>query len=540
MKIFKLFPLFALAVAAAACQPEDDPQNGAPVSFSLSENNIELSGLEQPSLVSVDNNAQTVDIYVDYADKDNIKALQLDFVNLEEGVEVQYEQVYNYAQGPQTVVFVKEETEFSYVVSVEVGEPSVKFISLTVAGQSALGGEVKMSSAVDLTALQVEFEVSPEGSKVFVGGGTEISSGDLIDFSDKLNGVTFVARCGASEQSLNVKVVTTGINSVKRVWGRYYKPFSEGEDATWFGTKVTGEANVLRTVAMTDEYVFLSKDKDSENALGGVYAIRISDPDDVKLLSQESFAEGTRVFGITALENTVLVSTFSAAAGSVFRIYAYDDITAAPRCLIEYTLPEAMRLGDRITAEGNWEKGRIFVYDSTSGNKVLSFSVRSNLVNKNPQIIDLDIKLGNYAAFYPYKDNQYIGGAGTGTHLFTLDGTLATKQFTFDTAIIAAPTLGIRFFECNGEQYMAYVVLRNAYQDGQFRISPLSGETLEESINAISKSYAFYLGDPNATEDGIYNKNANASGEGYLRQIGDKWYYAAFVTGTGLSLFEIQ
>lgn len=539
MKIFKLFPLFALAVAAAACQPEDDPQNGAPVSFSLSENNIELSGLEQPSLVSVDNNAQTVDIYADYADKDNIKALRLDFVNLEEGVEVRYEQVYNYAQGPQTVVFVKEETEFSYVVSVEVGEPSVKFISLTVAGQSALGGEVKMSSAVDLSALQVEFEVSPEESKVFVGD-TEISSGDAIDFSDKLNGVTFVARCGASEQSLNVKVVTTGINSVKRVWGRYYKPFSEGEDATWFGTKVNGEANVLRSVAMTDEYVFLSKDKDSENALGGVYAIKISDPDDVQLLSQEVFPEGTRVFGITALENTVLVSTFSMVAGSVFRIYAYDDITAAPRCLIEYTLPEAMRLGDRITAEGNWENGRIFVYDSTSGNKVLSFSIRNKLVNKRPQIIDLDTKLGNYAAFYPYRENQYIGGAGSGTCLFTLDGTSATMQYTFDTAIIAAPTLGIRFFECNGEQYMAYVVLRSSYQDGQFRISPLSGETLKESIEAISKSYAFYLGDPNATEDGIYNKNANASGEGYLRQIEGKWYYAAFVTGTGLSLFEIQ
>ncbi|MGN1226238.1 MAG: hypothetical protein ACI4TL_03275, partial [Candidatus Cryptobacteroides sp.] len=134
MKIFKLFSLFALAVAASACQPENEQQNDAPVSFTLSEHNIELSGLEQSSLISVDNNARTVDIYVDYVDKDNIKALQLDFVNLEEGVEVQYEQVYNYAQGPQTVVFVKEEAEFPYVVSVEVGEPTVNFVSLTVAG----------------------------------------------------------------------------------------------------------------------------------------------------------------------------------------------------------------------------------------------------------------------------------------------------------------------------------------------------------------------------------------------------------------------
>ena len=539
MKIFKLFPLLALAVAAAACQPEQEEQKGAPVSFQFSEKNILVSGLEQDYLLSVDNSGRTVDIFVDYADKENIKALQIEFSGLEEGVEARYETVYNYSLGPQTVVFVKKEVEFPYLFSVQVGEPTVEFLSFTVAGQSALGGTVQMTSSDDLSALPVEFEVSPADSKVFLGH-LEISSGDTFDFSDKLNGLTFVARCGASEQSLNVKVVTTGINSVKRVWGRYYKPFSEGEDATWFGTKVVGDANVLRTVAMTDEYVFLSKDKDEVNPLGGVYAINIENPDDVKLLSQEGFAEGTRVFGITALENTVLVATFNMAAGSVFRIYGYEDIDSAPRTLVEYTLPEAMRLGDRITADGNWESGRILVYDSTSGNKVLSFGIRNKLVNKKPQVIDLDTKLGNYAAFYPYQANQYIGGAGTGTHLFTLDGTSAIKQFTFDSAIIAAPTLGIRFFECNGENYMAYVVLRSSYQDGQFRISPLRGESLEESINAITKSYAFYLGDPNATEDGVYVMNANASGEGYLRQIGDKLYYAAFVTGTGLSLFEIQ
>ena len=68
MKIFKLFPLLALAVAAAACQPEQEEQKGDPVSFQFSEKNILVSGLEQDYLLSVDNSGRTVDIFVDYAD----------------------------------------------------------------------------------------------------------------------------------------------------------------------------------------------------------------------------------------------------------------------------------------------------------------------------------------------------------------------------------------------------------------------------------------------------------------------------------------
>lgn len=254
MKIFKLFPIAAILFAAVACNTKNNDPVKPEVSFSLSDNNIVLAGLEHESVVSVDNKAKTVSIFVDYADKENIKALEVDFKGLEEGVEVKYAKTFNYAQGPQQITFVKSETEFVYTFSVEVGQPTIKFTSFTVAGVDATSGEFKISSALDLTSLVVEFVVSPSDTKVFVGD-KEIASGDSFDFSDKLNGVTFVARVGSVEKTLNVKAVTTGISEISRVWGVYYKPVTEGVDAKWFGSQVSGEPNIIRTVEIGRAHV---------------------------------------------------------------------------------------------------------------------------------------------------------------------------------------------------------------------------------------------------------------------------------------------
>jgi hypothetical protein len=538
MKIFKFLPLVALAVISAACK-SDDPVKPE-VTFSLAESNITVSGLSQECLVNVDNAARAVDIYADYADKDNIKALEITFNNLEEGVEVNYSKVYNYSAGAQKVVFVKEETSFEYTFAVTVGEPVIKFNSFTVAGADALGGEAKVSGGADLTALEVVFEVSPSDAKVFVGDA-EIVSGATVDFSDKVNGVNFVARVGSVEKTLNIKAVTTGISEITRVWGVYYKPFSEGVDAKWFGSQVSGEANIIRTVAMNDEYVFLSKDKDSVNPTGGVYAVSISDPNSVRILSQNGIAAGTRFFAITTLENSVLAASFAMGEGQKFSIYAWDDVNSDPRQILSYTTTANVRLGDKITVEGTWSDGKIWCYDSTSGTKVYCFAVSDGKVNAAPAEVDLDTKMGTYAGFYPYSGNQYIcAGAGVNAGLFTVDGTLATLNYSFPSSLISSPTLGIRFFTFNEENYMGYVALRNGYTDGQMRVSALSGETLQESIDNLTNTYKFWLGDPNATEDREYVKNANGCGDGTFRVIGDKTYYAAFVTGTGLSLFEIK
>lgn len=540
MKKIKLFALLGLAALACACQPKNEDPVKPEVSFSLSDKNIVLSGLEGESIVTVNNSAKTVGIFVEYVDKENIKALEVDFTGLEEGVEVNYTKVFNYSTGAQTVTFVKDGTEFPYSFAVTVGAAQPKFTSLTVGGVDAMGGVVKLSGSADLASLVVEFEVSPADAKVFVGD-RELASGDKVDFSDKLNGVELAVRAGEAVSVHVVKVETTGISSVKRVWGEYVKPFSEGVKSDWFGSMVTGEANVIRTVAMSDEYVFLSKDKDGINPKGGVYAVSIKDPESVRLLSQEGIPDGTRFFGISTLGNAPIAASFTMGQGVILRIYRWLGETSAPELVLEYMTTENMRLGDKLVAEGTWQDGKIWLHDATSGTKELCFTVKDDKVIATPTIIDLDTKVGNYGCFYPYKDGQYVwAGAGVGATLFNVSGTSGEKVYEFPTSIVSAPTLGPRFFTFNEENYMAYCILKNSYQDGQFRITALERDTLEESIENATHTYQYWLGDPNATEDGVYVKNANASGDCAMRVIDGKTYFAAYVCGTGLSLFEIE
>ena len=543
MKKITFFAALAAAAAVLSCNPDEKPNDQKPeeVKFSLSEDNIKVSGLEKEYVVNVDNAAAAVDIYADYLDADNIKALDISFTGLEEGVTVAYEQVFNYAQGSQKVTFTKKEKEFVYSFSVTLGEPSPEFTSLSVAGVAVAGGEVKLSSAVKLAECVVEFAVSPAETKVFVDDA-EIESGDPVDFSDKVNGVTFTLKCASVTKEVNVKAVTTGINSIVRVWGHYVKPDSCTDD--WFGTKVTGALDAIRNVALSDTHVFLSKDKvkvEETIDRAGCYAVSIADPSDVKLLSREGFDDNTRFFSVTTLGNTPFLPTFVMNEGGHLIIYKYDSLDADPVVALDYVLPSAMRLGDKISSEGTLENGKLYLYDTTSGKKVLCFAVKDGKVEATPTVIDLDTKQANYGAFYKYDDTHFVcSTAGSAATMFTLSGTLAEAEFQFSTTKFPVPSHGFRFFTVNEEEYMALVNLRNSYQDGQFRVYPMAGATLEDKVNADINPFVYYLGDPETKEDGTRVKNGNGLGDGDFRVIDGRNYYAAYVPGTGLSLFELK
>ena len=117
---------------------------------------------------------------------------------------------------------------------------------------------------------------------------------------------------------------------------------------------------------------------------------------------------------------------------------------------------------------------------------------------------------------------------------------LYINNFQFSSTKFPVPSHGFEFFTINDEEYMAFVNLRNNFMDGQFRIVPMAGATLEEKLNAEVNPYVYYLGDPNAEEDGTRVKNGNGLGSGDFRVVDGHNYYAAYVPGTGLSLFEIK
>ena len=167
--------------------------------------------------------------------------------------------------------------------------------------------------------------------------------------------------------------------------------------------------------------------------------------------------------------------------------------------------------------------------------------MKGGKVEATPSIIDLDVKQGNYGALYKYDDTHYVVSASSSAAtMFSITGTTATTDFQFSSTKFPVPSHGFEFFTINDEEYMAFVNLRNNFMDGQFRIVPMAGATLEEKLNAEVNPYVYYLGDPNAEEDGTRVKNGNGLGSGDFRVVDGHNYYAAYVPGTGLSLFEIK
>ena len=82
----KIFSLMSAAlVLFAACEPAPTPE----VSFTLTNDNVEVAGLSADYLVVVDAAAKTAAIEVAYADKDQLQALQVNFVGIPSDVTVE-------------------------------------------------------------------------------------------------------------------------------------------------------------------------------------------------------------------------------------------------------------------------------------------------------------------------------------------------------------------------------------------------------------------------------------------------------------------
>lgn len=211
------FALTASALLFSACSSNDD-ESAPSLGFALTNEMIQVDGLSDDYLVVVDNQAKTVEIEVAYEDAAELAALTVNIVGLPAGATASpATSTFNYATGAtQAITISKEGASAVFTVSATAGDPNPHFISATLNTVPATDGTAKLSGATDLTAVVFEYEVSPADTKVSVNG-TEIASGDAVDFSDKINGVTFTLSCGEITNTENIKVVTTGIGTVERV-----------------------------------------------------------------------------------------------------------------------------------------------------------------------------------------------------------------------------------------------------------------------------------------------------------------------------------
>lgn len=538
MKKFAL-PLLML-LSLLACKKEDPK-----FTFVLTSENVAVSDLDYDYFVQVDNDAKTVYVEVDYFDKAELAALKIAFVKLPEDVTVTpATSTFNYSKGEsQTVTFTQGAVTQEYQITAEASDPEPHFVSVKLNGEEVVNGVAKLKSSVDLTTVSVEYVVSPENTVVKVDGEVIASATEEtpngIDFSDKLNGVKFTLVCEDVTKEETIKVVTTGINSVKRVWGRYVQPVTSGADAWW--SDVVPASAGIRTMAMDNENVYLATTAKT------LFAIPVNNPDAAKAMDMGDYAAGG-VFGSCALAcmedgnggYVTLLSNMVNSTASEFVIWKWDTAAGKPTKVLSYHLPEAARIGDEMTVEGTWKEGKIWFHDYTSRQAAYVFTVKDGVVGTTATKVTYDAMQGNWGAIYKYDDTQYIGGGvGQKSRLFTLANNTLTTQLELPGAYFANPLHGIQFFTFNEQEYMSYVVLRNSYQDGQLRITEMNGDTLLASLETPGATWKFGIGDP-VENDITAVKNGNGCASGVLRVVDGKIYIAAYVLGAGVSVFTIE
>lgn len=540
MKKF-LFPLLML-LTLAACE-----KDAAKLAYVLTNENVKVNNLSQDYLVQVDNGAKTIYIEVDYLDKAELAALQVEFVGLPDDVTANpASSTFNYAAegASQKVELTQGKAKAEYVITAAAAAPQPHFVSIKLNGVDVASGIAKLKGSADLTKVSVSFVVSPANTVVKVGDEVIESASEeapnAIDFSDKINGVKFTLVCDEVKAEETVKVVTTGINKVIRLWGRYVKPVTADADAWWSAVIPASDQN-MRTMTMDDKYIYLAKTNKT------LFAVSITDPSNTKAMDMGEYNAGG-VFGSCALasmENgnggyVTLLSNMVNSTASEFVIWKWDSVDGKPTKVLSYHLPEAARIGDQMSVEGTWKNGKIWFHDFNSQQAAYVFTVTDGVISTTATKVSYDAKQGNWSAIYKYDDTQYIGGGpGSKSRLFTIDGATATTQLELPGAYFANPLHGIRFFTFNEQEYMSYVVLRNSFQDGQLRITELNGETLKASLETPGATWKFGLGDP-VENDITAEKNGNGLGNSILRTIDGKIYISAYVPGAGLAVFTIE
>ena len=553
--------LSAALVLFSACEQETPT-----VSFALTSDNVEVAGLTADALVVVDAVAKTAAIEVAYADKAQLAALEVNFVGVPSDVTVE-NFTFDFSTGATKEVAVSQNgATDTYVFSASYAAPQPKFVTMSLvpskkttdengeevyvaAGAEAAvaGGVAKLKGSANLKVVAFNYTVTPADAKVFVDG-QEISTGAILDFSDKVNGVNFTVKCENVEETANVKVVTTGFSSIERVWGRYIKP--ETTEANWFGEPVAAEnGSTYRNVAMDSKYIYMPK--------GGGPEVNVIDAmtgEFVKQLSCEGIDGGVhKTSSVQVADNNgssvVLVANLVNAKDSHLKVYAWSNLDAAPAVALDYVLPAAYRFGDKFQFEGTWAEGRLIFVDYTKSADCAAaiFTVANGVISAEPTYValgDVHAAGNSICGLYKYSDTEYLW-AGTGSYLatYSVSGTKFTKTFQpADGASYSHPMHDVHFITYNEQKYAIYCRLLNGYQDGAIRFMELNGDSLQASFEGadVTTDKQLALGDPEK-EFVTAIKNANGLGACDVYQAADgTTYVLGYVAGAGMSMFMLK
>lgn len=538
-----LFSLLAVTALFTACNNDDSKPE---VNIAITQDMVEVDGVSGDYLVVVDPASKTIAIELAYEDAAELQALTVNFVNLPSGVTAE-PLTHNFSNGATAqAVFTKDGVDVTYTVSATIADADPHFVSATLNDVEVSGGTVKLSGSADLTKVEFVYTVAPEDTKVYIGDD-EVASGSEVDFSDKVNGVTFTLKCGEVTKEETIKVTTTGISSVKRVWGHYVAPVSVDNDNWYDGTTIPS-SGWERNIAMDDSYVYMPQ-------AGGknIYVLSIADGSLVTTLTSDIFQGGTHLVSDAEVvdngaSSVLLVCNLASGEAATLKVYQYNSIDSEPTVALSYPLGANIRLGDKFTVEGDWTSGRlIFVdYTASSDRKAYAFNITSGVINATPEILSLGNVIpgqNSIGGIYRYSDSEYLyAGTGAANSVMSVEGnTFEVAYALSDGERFTYPMQDAHFFTFNDQKYLSYVRLLNSYQDGALKIQEVNYDTLKETMESVDTGTDRQLGLGDPTELNITGtKNGNGCGASDVRVINGKTYIAACVLGAGISLFELE
>ena len=338
------------------------------------------------------------------------------------------------------------------------------------------------------------------------------------------------------------------------------------DEAAATGIKDLG-GNWLRSIAMDDKNVYLGRtimDENNEAIPTQIYFFPIEDPSKVGTLPMPDDLvkdlSTAAVSGLWVVDNedgsTTLLFCNIARENEqqIFKVWKYDDLTAAPTLLVSHATGGGYRLGDKMSFTGTMKDGEVMVTNYYSNGRIWIYPVKDGAwTGEEVRSVFLSHPGSSMSAAYRYFDTNEFLHCGS---------MLQNKAKVFERSDVTefTETFGAEdgqfdgmihpnFFKFGRSAYMAFTSLAEGgaekYYAGTVRLVRLDKKlSLAENLALLNDESGSILplGQTTVTSPLTQdlNPNGNHTGDCVVRTVGGNTYILASDCNNALVLYRLK
>ena len=338
------------------------------------------------------------------------------------------------------------------------------------------------------------------------------------------------------------------------------------DEASAAGIKDLG-GNWLRSIAMDDTNVYLGRtlmDENNEAIPTQIYYFPIEDPskvstlpmpdDLVKDLSTSAVSGLWVVDNADGTTNLLFCNIARENVAQIFKVWKYDNLSSAPKLLVNKPTGGGFRLGDKMSFSGTMQDGEVMVTNYYSNGRIWIYPIKNGeWTGEELRSNFLSHPGSSMSAVYRYFDTEEYLHAGS---------MVANKAKVFERKDVTdfEETFGAEegqyegmihpnFFKFGRSAYMAYTSLLPAsadkYYAGTVRLIRLDKKkTLAENLAELNDESGSILplGQTAVTNPLTQdtNPNGNHTGDCVVRTVGGNTYILASDCNNALVLYRLK